>query len=179
MSCRLCSQDNGGEFSSDELREVASILDVRDCTTAAYSPFQNGLCERNHAVVDMMLLKMQEQCPNTDLEVLLAWANMAKNSLRMVYGYSPNQLIFGINPVLPNILSAGPPALEGRPFSETLGKLLLSPRTRKESGRLLGRRFVPTTLYMRMATRSGIREKRGTELWDRARLFSRMERSSL
>ena len=112
-------------------------------------------------------------------KTLLAWANMAKNSLRMVYGYSPNQLIFGINPVLPNILSAGPPALEGRPFSETLGKLLLSPRTRKGSGRLLGRRFVPTTLYMRMATRSGIREKRGTELWDRARFFSRMERSSL
>ena len=47
--------DNGGEFNADEIREVASILNVEVLTTAAYSPFQNGLCERNHAVVDMML----------------------------------------------------------------------------------------------------------------------------
>ena len=33
--------DNGGEFSSDEMREVMSILSVRLITTAAKSPFQN------------------------------------------------------------------------------------------------------------------------------------------
>ena len=49
--------DNGGEFSSDEMREVASILNVRLITTEADSPFQNGLCERVHSVTDMMLLK--------------------------------------------------------------------------------------------------------------------------
>ncbi|CAG2236079.1 unnamed protein product [Mytilus edulis] len=38
--------DNGGEFSSDEMREVASILNVKVYTTAGESPFQNGLCER-------------------------------------------------------------------------------------------------------------------------------------
>ena len=37
--------DNGGEFSSDETREVTSVLNVEVCTTAAESPFQNGLCE--------------------------------------------------------------------------------------------------------------------------------------
>ena len=36
------------EFSSDEMREVASILNVRLITTAADSPFQNGLCEHVH-----------------------------------------------------------------------------------------------------------------------------------
>ena len=36
--------DNGGEFSSDEMREVCSILDVQTLTTAAFSPFQNGVC---------------------------------------------------------------------------------------------------------------------------------------
>ena len=55
--------DNGGEFNADEIREVASILNVELCTTAAESPFQNGLCERIHAVTDSMLLKLQEQCP--------------------------------------------------------------------------------------------------------------------
>lgn len=47
--------DNGGEFNSDEIREVESILNIQVCTTAGESPFQNGLCERVHAVTDMML----------------------------------------------------------------------------------------------------------------------------
>ena len=77
--------DNGGEFSSDEMREVCSILDVQTLTTAAFSPFQNGLCERNHAIVDNMLKKMIDSCPRTSTEVLLAWANMVKNSLQMAW----------------------------------------------------------------------------------------------
>ena len=52
--------DNGGEFSSNEMREIMSILNVRVITTAAESPFQNGLCERVHAVTDTML----RQCQN-------------------------------------------------------------------------------------------------------------------
>ena len=32
--------DNGGEFSSEETREVASILNVEVFTAAAYSPFK-------------------------------------------------------------------------------------------------------------------------------------------
>ena len=58
--------DNGGEFNADEMREVMSILNVRVLTTAAESPFQNGLCERVHAVTDMMLLKLEEENRNTD-----------------------------------------------------------------------------------------------------------------
>ena len=50
--------DNGGEFSSDKMREVCSILNVQISTTAANSPFQNGLCKRIHAVTDNMLLKL-------------------------------------------------------------------------------------------------------------------------
>ena len=34
--------DNGGEFSSDKMREVCSILNVQINTSAAYSLFQNG-----------------------------------------------------------------------------------------------------------------------------------------
>ena len=55
--------DNGGEFSSDEIREVYSILNVQISTTAANSPFQSGLCERIYAVTDTVLLKLREQCP--------------------------------------------------------------------------------------------------------------------
>ena len=33
---------SGGEFSADEIREVSIILNVKVCTTAAYSPFKMG-----------------------------------------------------------------------------------------------------------------------------------------
>ena len=112
--------DNGGEFCSDEMREVCSILNVEKLTTAAQSPFQNGLCERNHAVVDNMLEKMKDQCPDTPEEILLCWANMAKNSLQMWHGFSSYQLVFGQNPNLPNIMTDKPPALEGTSTSEML-----------------------------------------------------------
>ena len=73
---------------SDEMLEVCSILNVETMTTAAESPFQNGLCERNHTVIDNMLTKMEEQCPDTPIEVLLCWASMEKNTLQMNHGFS-------------------------------------------------------------------------------------------
>ena len=116
--------DNGGEFCSEEMREVTSILNVEKLTTAAESPFQNGLCERVHSVTDSMLLKLIEQFPKTPLPVLLAWANVARNSLQMWHGFSSYQLVLGRNPNLPNILSAEPPALEGVTTSEALAQHL-------------------------------------------------------
>ena len=56
MKCVL--SDNGGEFVNEELREVQSILNVETLSTAAESPFQNGICERNHQVVDWILEKL-------------------------------------------------------------------------------------------------------------------------
>ena len=53
----LILTDNGGEFTA-QIEKVASILNANVLTTAAESPFQNGLCERNHAVTDNMLLKL-------------------------------------------------------------------------------------------------------------------------
>ena len=59
-----------------------------------------------------------------DIHTKLAWACSAKNSLQMVYGYSPYQLVFGKNPKLPNILSGGPPSWEEGTMSEALVKHL-------------------------------------------------------
>ena len=110
--------DNGGEFSSDEMREIMSILNVKVITTAAESPFQNGLCERVHSVTDRMLLKLEEENQKLDSHTLLCWANMARNSLQMWNGYSSHQLVFGRNPKLPGIMTDALPALEGITSSE-------------------------------------------------------------
>ena len=117
---RAILNDNGGEFTAEEIREFKSILNITDLTTGAESPWQNGLCEKNHQVVDTMWARLKEDYPDVADDVLLGWATMAKNSMAMVYGYSSNQLVFGCNPNLPNIVNGGLPSLEGTTFSETL-----------------------------------------------------------
>ena len=59
--------------------------------TAADSPFSNGICERNHAVIDEMLMKIMADEPKCRLGTALAWAVHDKNSLHMVSGFSPSQ----------------------------------------------------------------------------------------
>ena len=116
--------DNGGEFNSNEMREVAYILNVTLCTTSGESPFQNGLCEKVHAITDMMLIKLEAEYGKMNSQTLLSWANMARNSLQMWNGYSSHQLVFGENPNLPNIMSDNLPAMEGTTSSEVFAKHL-------------------------------------------------------
>ena len=116
--------DNGGEFRSEEMREITSILNIQLCTTAGESPFQNGLCERVHAITDMMPTKLEAEYGKTNSQTLLSWANMARNSLQMWNGYSSHQLVFGENPNLPNIMNDNLPALEGSTSSEVFAKHL-------------------------------------------------------
>ena len=47
------------------MREITSILNIQLCTTAGESPFQNGLCERVHAITDMMLVKLEAEYGKT------------------------------------------------------------------------------------------------------------------
>ena len=87
-------------------------LNITICNTAGESPWSNGLCERNHAVIDEMVHKIKADVPECDLDVALTWACHAKNSLEMVHGYSPYQLVIGRNPNLPSVPVDRPPALE-------------------------------------------------------------------
>ena len=103
--------DNGGEFNSDEMREIMSILNVQLCTTG-------GLCESVHAITDMMLVKLADDYGKFNSQTFLSWANMARNSLQMWNGYSSHQLVFGENPNLPNIISNTLPTLERTTSSE-------------------------------------------------------------
>ena len=116
--------DNGGEFTGEEIKEMKEALGSVDCTTAAEAPWQNGICERNHAVVDNILSRIVADFPNMQLETAIAWACSAKNSLQQVYGFSPYQLVFGRNPKLPNILNDGPPSWEEKAIGVRLAEHL-------------------------------------------------------
>ncbi len=112
--------DNGGEFSNEEMREVASRLNVQLYTTGAESPWQNGIVERNHYSTDVVIHSVMRDYPSMRLEVALAWAVTAVNSMTNVRGFSPYQLVFGRQIRLPNILEDPPPTWEEPERSKTL-----------------------------------------------------------
>ena len=104
--------DNGTEFQNEQMREVASQLDIELLSTGANSPWQNGTVERNHMTTDSIISAIRRDYPKMSLEVALAWAINAVNSMSSVRGFSPYQLVFGKSIKLPNILEDPPPALE-------------------------------------------------------------------
>ena len=104
--------DRGREFNNIDLQAVAEYLDIKTTFTAAYSPHRNGVNERNHCVVDRMMIKMRLEDLSLSAEVALTWALVAKNTLQNVSGFSPFQIVFGKAPQLPSVYTAGPPGLE-------------------------------------------------------------------
>lgn len=100
---------------------MAENFNIEVKTTAAYSPWSNGLLERHNQTLTDTLLKLKED-NNCDWEIALSWALMAKNALDNEHGYSPYQLVYGRNPNLPSVLTDKLPALEGTTMSEIVGK---------------------------------------------------------
>ena len=85
--------DTGGEFTGPEIVEMKELLSIEDMTTAAYSPWQNGLCEKGHQVIDAMLEVMEKDHPDYPLDMLLGWASMVQNTMYDHHGYTPNQVV--------------------------------------------------------------------------------------
>ena len=104
--------DNGGDFCGDTSNKVASIIGATRTTTAGRTPYQNGMCERIHQVLDHMMERVMEEDPKIPEKVALAWAVNAHNNMNMETGYSPRFLMFGEAQDLPGIWTAGPAGLE-------------------------------------------------------------------
>ena len=105
--------DNGKEFSNIKMREMCEKFNIKMLTTGAYSPFQNGLCEKNHHTVDLMVEKILDSSPKMDFRQALSAAVFAKNTLLNVSGYSPMQITFGKQPNIPGAAHSNlPPANE-------------------------------------------------------------------
>ena len=93
--------DNGGEFNNREFLELCDKCNIRILTTAAESPWSNGLVEKHDGILGQMIVKTMADC-NADPDIATHWAVSAKNALSTVYGFSPNTLVFGHDPNLPN-----------------------------------------------------------------------------
>ena len=97
--------DNGGEFVNAKMMAICETFSIKFLTTGAYSPNQNGLCEKNHQLVDKMIAKMMNDDKNLKFPEALSSVVLAKNTLINVYGFSPLQLVTGRQPRLPGASS--------------------------------------------------------------------------
>ena len=94
--------DNGGEFVNQDFLDMCDSLGIIVKTTAATSPWSNGVCERHNGLIAEAYNKIIEDV-GCDPHIALAWATNAKNSLANSFGYSPYTLVFGRNPRIPGL----------------------------------------------------------------------------
>ena len=117
--------DNGGEFVNKDMIELSEKFNIVLKTTAAEAAWSNGLCERHNGIIADMVLKIQGDI-NCSLDLAIPWATSAKNSLSNVYGFSPNQVVFGRNIKLPNVETDRLPAQTTNLSNELITKHLLA-----------------------------------------------------
>ena len=99
----LIISDNGGEFVNQQFLEMCSICSIEFKTSPASSPWCNGMVERHHSLLAGMINAILEE-QKCNIDIAIAWACNAKNSLNNVFGFSPYQLVFGKNPTVPSVL---------------------------------------------------------------------------
>ena len=104
--------DNGGEFKNPEMKEMATKYGLSLRLTAAYSPWSNGKNERNHYTCDVIIDKLMEEDPKLSLEDAVSHAVDSKNMQITRKGFSPRQLMFGQQGVVPGITEGNPASME-------------------------------------------------------------------
>ena len=103
--------DNGGEFQNEKMRIMLEKFNIRMKSTAAESPWSNGVCEKWVGLIKNSIRKLKEEEANIGLKMSLSWSVAAKNALYDQKGFSPNQLVFGRNPAFPNMMGELNPAM--------------------------------------------------------------------
>ena len=101
--------DNGGEFTGQSFLEMCEQFNICVRTTPSKSPWSKGQCECHNQTFTMILLKIKDDV-GCDYETALSWAVSAKNTLYNYNGFTPSQLVFGLNATLPNFINNQVPA---------------------------------------------------------------------
>ena len=115
--------DNGGEFQNEELNEYASKFGFTVKFGPPYSPWSNGLNERNHHSADVTVNKMLEADKKIDLKMAVNMAAWTHNTNVNILGYEPMRLVTGKSVIFPGI-STGNLATESLFDSEAVSKIM-------------------------------------------------------
>ena len=128
----LIISDNGGEFVNQQFLEMCSLCSIEFKTSPASSPWCNGMVERHHSLLSGMINAILEE-QKCNIDIAIAWACNAKNSLNNVFGFSPYQLVFGKNPTVPSILEyQNLPSLNSHTSSQIVAENLQAMHTARK-----------------------------------------------
>ena len=115
--------DNGGEFRNYKMEEFVSKLGIKIEFSPSYSPWSNGLNERNHYSADRIVKKLMDENKEISLEQAVSRASWMHNTNIMVSGYNPLMLMTGKSVVHPGI-STGNVATESMYEDEAVRKTM-------------------------------------------------------
>ena len=101
-SCpQVCLTDNGGEFTSQIMKETLKELNIKPVKTTPYRPQSNAKNERYHGRINRILAKLVGDNPKTwDLHIQSALASV-RFSVHRGTRFSPFYLLYGRMPILP------------------------------------------------------------------------------
>ena len=104
------------------MKEMAAKLGIRLFLTAGNSPWSNGKNERTHFTCDRTVDKLLEENKEVRLEDALRKAVNAHNMQINRRGFSPRQLVFGRQGVIPGITDGNPASMEPIVESDVFSK---------------------------------------------------------
>ncbi len=81
--------DNGREFKNVKMDKLVSKLGISISYGPAYSPWSNGINERNHAACDLTIKKLMEDKKIGLTDALVKTAAFTHNSNVNKVGFSP------------------------------------------------------------------------------------------
>ena len=87
--------DNGTEFQNQHLRELCQKWKKTLSFGAPYSPWSNGINERNHASCDIVVEKLLDEDPNLTVEDAVIKAQWTHNTNINKEGFVPLQILTG------------------------------------------------------------------------------------
>ena len=87
--------DNGSEFRNIKMDEFVGKLGIKIVFGPAYSPWSNGINERNHASCDITIKKLMEEKKGGLTDMIVKTAAWVHNTNVNKLGYSPLTLVTG------------------------------------------------------------------------------------
>ena len=115
--------DNGREFKNIKMDKLVSKLGISISYGPAYSPWSNGINERNHASCDIIIKKIMEDNKTGLTDAVIKTAALSHNQNVNKAGFSPLQLVTGKAANIPG-LTMGNEGSESLTDAEAVNKIM-------------------------------------------------------
>ena len=93
--------DNGTEFQNSMVKELVERFKLELKFGPAYSPWCNGLNEKNHHLTDVIIKKVMKQDRSLTLEQAIKLSYWTNNTNANRLGYTPFEIFIGKSQELP------------------------------------------------------------------------------